>query len=66
VQIDIPNSILSELGIQVEKDIPYSVYVLPIILNRDSDSGAITIKIKDEIFLQKNLTIDNLKLELIN
>ena len=51
--------------LELEKDIPYPVYLAPHVLKKELNLGAITIDNEQEIFIQKPLTIQNVEKELI-
>jgi len=57
---------MTELKISENKDknINYPVYILPKVLKRPPTQLGITIKNKEEIFIQKPLTTNNLESEL--
>jgi len=64
LQLDIPQELMVELELKKSKDIPYPVYVSPKVLKRQPVQLGITIENREEIFIQKPLTANNLEKEL--
>jgi len=61
IQIDIPHTLMEELGLEKEEDIPQPLYLDPKVLTRPETYRGITIENEEEIFLVKPFTIQNLE-----
>jgi len=61
IQLDIPQEIMTELGLIKSEGIHHPVYVSPEVLKRSPIQLGITIKNKEEIFVQKPLSVNNLE-----
>jgi len=50
-QFDVSHELLEKLGLEIDKDIPYSVYLSPKVLEKESNMGAYDIISEEEIIL---------------
>ncbi|KLL02858.1 MAG: hypothetical protein MRERV_65c003 [Mycoplasmataceae bacterium RV_VA103A] len=58
IQLDIPHTIMKELDLPLEENIPHSVYISPQILERKPICGGITIENKKEIIIDEPFSKD--------
>ncbi|CFW92802.1 protein of unknown function [endosymbiont DhMRE of Dentiscutata heterogama] len=58
IQLDIPHTLMKELDLPLEENIPHSVYISPQILERQPICGGLTIENKKEIIIDKPFSKD--------